>query len=74
VAALVRVGEHLGACPGSQCGRSGLAGDDDRALDRSSLADRFQHVLEHRRDQSRAALVVDAGSESLLGGAEALHG
>ena len=40
--------------------RARLAADDDRPLDRARRADRLQHVVEHRRGQRRAPLVVDA--------------
>ena len=56
----------------SSCGAR-VAADDDRALDRARLADRLQHVVEHRRHQRRAPLAVDAGGEALLRRGEALH-
>ena len=72
MAALVGVGDHLGAGRRGQLRGPRLARDDDRPLDRARVADRLEHVLEHRRDDLGAARVTDAGCQSLLGGGEAL--
>ncbi len=53
------VGEQLGARRRRRAPRArGSSADHDRPLDRARRADRLEHVVEHRRDQRRAALVA----------------